>query len=180
MGSSPQLLFSAGLSSQKVRHRREKNAGPATYRPHQSAGTTHWQCSLPFKILPNCTRRHVAVQVALTGALLTLVSQRVGDGDKGHRATFDAKLAAVDLLQQLRNGFGAADLIAVQRTEDYQARPESQAVAGVSAQVSGAQPGCWGRRGCDGRGGVDYFALFIQRFNKRYADWVCQSSFAFA
>ena len=83
-----------------------------------------------FKILRNRTRRHVAVQVALTGALPALVGQRVGDGHKGHRAAFDAELAAVNLLQQLRDGFGAADFVAVYRTQDQQLGAGRQAVAG--------------------------------------------------
>ena len=95
-----------------------------------------------FKILRNRTRRHVAVQVALTSALLALVGQRVGDGHKGHRAAFDAELAAVDVLQQLRDGFGAADLVAVHCAQDQQLGAGDQAVAGVGAQMRGAGRAC--------------------------------------
>ena len=52
-----------------------------------------------FKVLRNRTRRHVAVQVAVTKPPFELVRQRVGDRHKRDRAAFNRHTARINVLQ---------------------------------------------------------------------------------
>ena len=81
--------------------------------------------------------RHVAVHVELAGARAEPVGQRIGHGHESNAAAFYAQRASVQLGDELRDGLGAAGLVAVYGAQYKQARTGRQAVVAQGSKVKG-------------------------------------------